>query len=246
MCHVYKIVFPNSQVYIGITKNLSLRLNQHSRSKQFCGQLIRYFGISNVIYESIFEGSLDECLEIEECLVDAKWLKNCRCVNMATGGQAGAAFTGHLHTDESKAKIRDAMIGRVFTPEHRAKISQQTTARNMSRVMTKEHHQKMIAASKVAIANMTPEKRQSLYASRTGISCSQETKDKISAAHNKGGAHHNAKSVIMIDSAGNEIEFGSVKLASIFLGTRCDGITKALTGKSKTGYGYKWKYNDKI
>ena len=111
MCYVYKIVFPDSRIYIGITKNLNSRLNQHSRSKQLCGQLIRHFGIQNVIYESIFEGTLAECLEIEELLVDAEWLKNPRCVNMCTGGSAGAAFTGKSHTQSSKDKISNSLKG---------------------------------------------------------------------------------------------------------------------------------------
>lgn len=242
MCHVYKIVFPNSQIYIGITKNLNLRLNQHSRSKQLCGQLIRHFGISNVIYESILEGSLDECLEIEECLIDSEWLKNWRCVNMATGGNAGAAFTGRLHTDESKAKIRDAMIGRVFTSEHKAKIGLKTKIRMTGSKLSAEHSANVKAAMLLHYKNMSQEEKNAKYGHMLGKQHSEATKSKIAATHNKGANHHNAKAIIMIDKDGAEIEFGSVKLASVFLGTGCDGITKALIGKSKTGYGYYWKY----
>lgn len=242
MCYVYKIVFPYSRIYIGITKNLHLRLNQHSRSKQLCGQLIRHFGIQNVIYEPIFEGTLEECLEIEELLIDDKWLTNDRCVNMCTGGNAGAAFTGKQHTQKSKDQISNSLKGRVFSEEHKSKIGVKTKIRMTGSKLSAEHSANVKAAMVLHYKNMSQEEKNAKYGHMLGKQHSEATKSKIAATHNKGANHHNAKAIIMIDKHGAEIEFGSVKLASIFLGTGCDGITKALIGKSKTGYGYYWKY----
>ncbi len=240
---VYKIVFPDSRIYIGITKNFNLRLKQHSRSRQLCGRLIREFGISNVVYESIFDGTLEECLEIEELLVDDVWLKNPRCVNMATGGAAGAAFTGHTHTENSKLKIRNALIGRVFSEEHKAKIGEKSKINFTGRKLSASHVKNMSIAMSALYNSMSPEERRRKHGFMAGKKHSADTKNKISLSHSsKGGSHHNAKPVVMIDKNGHEKEFDSIRLASEYLGTGQDGITKALTGKSKTGYGYYWKY----
>lgn len=242
MCYVYKIVFPDSRIYIGITKNLNSRLNQHSRSKQLCGQLIRHFGIQNVIYESIFEGTLAECLEIEELLVDAEWLKNPRCVNMCTGGSAGAAFTGKSHTQSSKDKISNSLKGRTFSKEHRIKIGAKSRLRLSGVRLSEAHCENMRKAAILRYSKMSQEDINSKHRSMLNKQHSEETKVKMANSHNKGPAHHNAKAIIMIDKNGNETEFGSIALASSFLGTNANGITKALTGKTKTGYGYYWKY----
>lgn len=240
---VYKIVFPDSRIYIGITKNFSLRLKQHSRSKQLCGKLIREFGISNVVYESIFNGTLEECLEIEELLVDEVWLKNPRCVNMSVGGAAGAAFTGHFHSEESKIKIRNALICRVFSDEHKFKIGFKSKSNLTGRKLSNSHIDNMRASMISLYKNMSAEERRFKYGFMLGKQHSDSTRNKMSLSHiSKGSSHHRAKPVIMIDKDGHEKEFGSIKLAANYLGTRQDGITKALTGKSKTGYGYYWKY----
>ena len=243
MCHVYKIVFPDSRVYIGITKNFNIRLKQHARSKQLCGKLIRKFGTCNIQYSSIFEGTLAECLEIEECLVDSVWLKNWRCVNMAIGGNAGAAFSGHKHTAKSKSAISASLVGRIFSDEHKRRIGVAATQRFSCIPLTEEHKQNISAGLLLSYMNTTKESRR-LRSAYLGKTRTPETKAKISAAHMKGADHHNARPVIMTDRSGLETEFGSIAIASRALARGSDSIFKALNGKAKSAYGCTWKYKN--
>ena len=80
------------------------------------------------------------------------------------------------------------------------------------------------------------------YASMKGKTHSFETKKKISESHTKGN-HHNAKIILMLDLDGNLLnEFESISTASRHINTGTSSISKCLRGKSKTGYGYIWKY----
>ena len=88
--------------------------------------------------------------------------------------------------------------------------------------------------------------------SKKGKHRSEETKKKISASHKgkyKGKDHPNAKPILMYDRKGNFIKrFDSIVDANEYLGKYryCNGITLCLRGRTKTAYGYIFKYADEV
>lgn len=125
---VYKHVFPNGKVYIGIT---SQSLNDRWRSGKGYGnnphitRAINKYGWDNIKHQ-VLKGdfTLDEANALERKFI-AKYQSNNPIFgyNITSGGD-GCPGVSHPHTEESKRKISQANSGKVRTPEMKEHLSQ--------------------------------------------------------------------------------------------------------------------------
>lgn len=125
---VYKHVFPNGKVYIGIT---SQSLNDRWRSGKGYGnnphitRAINKYGWDNIKHQVLKEDfTLDEANALERKFI-AKYQSNNPIFgyNITSGGD-GCPGVSHPHTEESKRKISQANSGKVRTPEMKEHLSQ--------------------------------------------------------------------------------------------------------------------------
>lgn len=242
MFYLYKITSPSNKCYIGVSNNPTLRFSQHCRSRYSIGRAIRRHGKDNMSLSILFQGSRDQAYREEKAIVGKDFLKSKNTYNEALGGKGGGAFINHTHSLLSKAKISNSLKGRVFSEDHKRKIGEKTKANQTGLKRSQDFKDKISKTLMGMYKDMSKEDRAK-YASMRGKTHSEETKIKISQSHMKGEDHHNAVGIVMTDLNGNVLnEFGSISLAAQYLNTGTSGISKCLRGKSKTGYGYKWKY----
>lgn len=72
-----------------------------------------------------------ELLEAREAeVVNTELLKNPQCMNLSVGGTGGSKFTGKKHSAEAKLKMGLASKNHKRTEEHKAKISAATLGRS--------------------------------------------------------------------------------------------------------------------
>ena len=118
---VYQIVNKiNNKKYIGITsKSIEIRFNQHKKQLD-CGiaNAIKKYGENNFYIEQI-----DECDTWDDLLVKEKfWIERLNPEYNRTKG--GEGLLGYNHTEETKQKISIKNKGRIFSEEHKKKISE--------------------------------------------------------------------------------------------------------------------------
>jgi group I intron endonuclease len=123
MYTIYKIIFPNTETYIGLTKNLHKRKIAHkTRSKNNERQrdlplyyAIRKYGFDNLIWEI-----LEECYTLEQaCELETKFISDYRPkYNVAAGGMV------HKYTDEMRDKMRKARSGKARSEETKRRQSE--------------------------------------------------------------------------------------------------------------------------
>jgi group I intron endonuclease len=144
--HIYTIYritnHVNGKVYIGFTsKQPKERWKQHRRIRNCPDQnsysilhaALSKYGVKNFTFEVIYQ-SLDgeHCLKVKEpdfirehdcCVLDGAD----KGYNVTRGGESG--MRGKKHTEESKAKMREAKLGkpgkggRIFSEEDKARLS---------------------------------------------------------------------------------------------------------------------------
>ena len=182
-----------------------------------------------------------DILELEEFLVDDELLKNSKCLNLACGGAKGGYFINKKHTKKSKEKTSSKLKGRVFSEDHKAKIGIASKKRMLGYVWSEKAKSKLAESSRKLWQN--PLYRKVQLEKMKNKKHSEETKNKISLAHQKGDKHHNAKVVLCFDVSGNFIgEFGSIKIASDHFGISTSSISNTLRGINKQSSGFIFKY----
>ena len=170
---VYKHTFPNGKVYIGITcmkpehrwkKNGKGYLEK--KNDNYCQPLMAYavlkYGWKNVKHEILFENLTKEEAEQKEIELISYYKSNQKeyGYNISNGGNCIGT-----HSDESKKKMSKSRKGRIFSEEHKKKISEANRKR-----WTPE-------LSK-AVGEKVREKAK-------GRKAAKETKDKMAKAHSK-------------------------------------------------------------
>ena len=94
---------------------------------------IEKYGRDNFIRETVFEGTDEECIELEEFIVDLDFIGRPDTYNIAEGGGMPPRNFGHTYnrgrklpprTPEQRARYSKGMTGYKQTPEHREKIRQ--------------------------------------------------------------------------------------------------------------------------
>ena len=141
----------NGKKYVGVTKNIKTRMNSHAShtipTKAAIKNAIKKHGRENFTIEVIEEGSVDYCYEREP-----HWIAELNTLvpigyNICTGGRGAKGLTGEKngmfgrrgdahphfgkpgyrrgvpHSEETKAKMRAARLGRKHSDLVKAKIS---------------------------------------------------------------------------------------------------------------------------
>ena len=135
---------------------------------------------------------------------------------------------GKHHSEESKKKMSESHKGKHHSEETKKKMSESGKCKTLS-----EEHKKKISESK------------------KGKHRSEETKKKISASltGKKGKDANGSKPILMYDQEGNFIKrFDSIADANEYFGKDrgCGSISNCLKGRTKTIYGYVFKYADEV
>lgn len=116
---------PYSNCYVGVASNLRNRWNSHNKSDYRVGRTIRKYSLSyakNMIV--IFEGSREECFELERKLRPVSNIG----LNLAEGGCGG--FTVEW-SEERKKRLSSKLKGRKIT--WKDKISETRTKTNVAK-----------------------------------------------------------------------------------------------------------------
>lgn len=127
---IYKVTcLVTSKSYIGMTvdrvaQRWSNHLCQSRTSAMILHRAIRKYGREAFTIETLFEvKSLDEASEAERATIVAHSTMKPLGYNLSTGGM-GTPGVRRLHSDETKARISVSHIGKVFSAETRAKMSE--------------------------------------------------------------------------------------------------------------------------
>lgn len=133
---VYKHVFPNGKIYIGIT---SQTLNERWRGGKGYGnnphiiRAINKYGWDNVKHY-VLKGdfTLDEANSKEKELIKKYKSDDPKYGYNITSGGDGCPGVSHPHTEESKRKISEANKGKVRTKEMREHLSKVKKGKKLS------------------------------------------------------------------------------------------------------------------
>lgn len=123
---VYKHIFPNGKVYIGITsKPTSKRWRGglgYSSKSQVVAKAIKKYGWDNIEHEIVAENlTQEEATELEIYLIDKHNSTDIECgYNLLAGGYGRLQWTV---SDKTREKLRKAMLGKKATEETKKKLS---------------------------------------------------------------------------------------------------------------------------
>lgn len=180
---IYMHTAPNGKSYIGQTCNLQKRNHGH-QTKAACRAIhnaIQKYGWDNFNHEILAENlSLEEANKLEQRLIAAHNTLSPNGYNLRAGGNSGGR-----HSDEAKAKQRQAKLGKKHSPESIKKISQ--ASKNQS-VETREKQRKARLGRK-----HSDETKAKIAASKIGKKRPQDVCDKIRAAKQNMPAEVRAK-----------------------------------------------------
>ena len=199
----------NQPFYIGIGKTEKRAYDTHSRNKHWQGIVNKYgYKVQIMLDDLTWEQACEKEREFIQ-LYGRKDLGLGTLVNLTDGGDGvigvvfseehkakiGAALIGKPKSEEAKAnmckpkseehvaKMRAALKGRKLSEEHKAKVSAAMTGR----VLSEEWRAKIGAAN--AIREIKPETRAKLSAANKGKKHSAETNAKRVATRRANGNH---------------------------------------------------------
>lgn len=221
---IYKIISPNHKIYIGQTLNWYKRKSNYKYNKFF--QQTKLWNNCNFYNWN----PIDTFEVIEECFCgfekknlnerEKYWINYYDSFkNGLNCNEGGHGNIGHIHSIESKDKMRKSKIGIKHSIERNIKKSEKRKGFKH----TEDSKAKM---SKTKLANMN-----------------QQIKDKIrnGLIGNKNGIGNkgNAKKIICLT---NNVIYNSVKEAALNLNLYSSNIISVCKGKQKKTGGYNFKY----
>jgi group I intron endonuclease len=115
----------NGKVYVGVTKNFRVRLRGHSRAYNNypISRAVRKYGWNSFIHEILYEGEdYISARDVWEPNFIKKFSSNDpnKGYNLTKGGQG---TFGYVVSDETRAKQRQAKLGKKLSEPHRRGIS---------------------------------------------------------------------------------------------------------------------------
>lgn len=197
---IYAIIHRDSgRWYVGQSKNIRKRLNEHRRllrdgwhHSSYLQNAWDKYGPDAFDFDVLILAPVWMLDDLEQAYLDdpeASEFNVARCAEAPARGRTltpehkakiGAAGVGRIPTTETREKMSAWQRGRKFSDETRAKISAANTGHRLSL----EHRAKISAAHKGR--ELTPEHRAKISAAHTGKKghrASPETRAKLSAAH---------------------------------------------------------------
>ena len=245
MVGIYKITNPQGKVYIGQSSNIENRFKYYKRlaCKKQCKlyNSLQKYKPENHIFEVIEECNIIYLNQREEF-----WIKQYNSVknglNLCYGGEGGGN-----KSLETKIKMRISHKGKQHNIETKEKISKSKKYHPMYDYKWKEKIKNSLIGRKITWADKISKSKTGHPSSFLGKQHTKETKEKMSnyrKIHYKNT--HKTKIIIQYDLNDNMIkEYNSLKSAEMEnnpQGKVKNNISSCLTGKQKTAYGFKWKY----
>lgn len=240
---VYKHIFPNGKVYIGIT-----RLNPKNRwlngkgykDINLVGKAIRKYGWENIKHEILYENLTKSEAEEKEIELISFYKSNNK--NYGYNIQNGGNGKGKLSETEKERLRKSALgnkiwLGKHHTEDTKQKLREIHTGKKMSKESIEKRVQKMLGRK------LSESHRLALLMANLGKPCSKEKAEKISLSHK------DKKPVAMFDLNKNLIKtFYSTRKASKETGVDISSISRCCKGLQKTAGKYYWQYcnNDNI
>lgn len=190
---VYKHTSPTGKVYIGITtQDVKARWgngNNYSSNKRFRNAIKKY-GWDNFTHEVIFDGlSIEDAKNKEIELIALYDATNPeKGYNVTLGGESGY---GYRHTEQTKQRIREAMVGRVSPMKgrtHSAETKNKISVGNIKKgrrsgfTLSDETKQKISNSQKGLPKPKSEEYKVKMSEIKKGVIISDSTKSKISTA----------------------------------------------------------------
>jgi len=247
--YIYKLTSPNGKIYIGQTINKKQR-KYHYRTLKFKGQVklwynAQYYGWTP---SDTFE-IIDECIcgQDKNNLNEKEryWISFYDCFkNGLNCNEGGDGNTGYKASNETKVKMsKSAKTKPPMTQETRLLLSKLNSGQNNP--MYGKNHSKDVKdkisklKSGIVFSNETRIKLSLAAKNRPPISDETRNKNIKNSLGNKNGN----KKIAQIDSNGKYIKtWNSITECKNELNLLDSGISKVLTGKSKTTKGYIFVY----
>lgn len=232
---VYKHTSPSGKVYIGYTsKNPPEKRwsngNGYKRGHPYFWRAICKYKWENFSHEIMFSGlTRQEVIEKERELILFYDATNPnKGYNMTKGGDGKE---GYVMPDETRKKISTSRLGR-FTGEENSNYGNHKLAGENNPFYGKHHSDETKKKmSDIATGRPSPMK---------GKHFSDEARKNIKNAHQK-----RCKLVIQFDLSNNIIaEYKSLQQASDITGFNKSSISACCRGKTKTSYGFIWRYKE--
>lgn len=182
---VYRHIFPNGKVYIGITcqePKKRWRYGCGYRHNQYITNAIRKYGWDNIKHEILFEGLTKEEAEQKEIELIKLYKSNQKeyGYNIENGGNHNGK-----HSEETKKKISKSNIGKKMPPMSEAtkkRLSEKLKNRKISED-TKAKLREALKGNKNSLGiKLSEEQKQHLREINLGKKLSEETKQKISSS----------------------------------------------------------------
>lgn len=133
--------------YIGCSSNIAKRwvtAYQHMNCKK---QKKIYHALVKYGYDGFEKIILEECPKELFKERETYWINHHNSIskgyNIASGGQGGATRQGMIHSETTKAKIRNSKLGKSLSDEHRNNI--RMGVKKKGNKITTEHRLKMLA-----------------------------------------------------------------------------------------------------
>ncbi len=237
MIGIYKLTSPSGKSYIGQSNNIELRMKNYKsnlcKNQTRLYNAINKYGFDNfsieyikIVEYYISEDKIQEFLNRYEIYYIKKYDTIENGYNLRSGGSRGR------HSQESKNKISNANRNRIFSIEHKQKLSDS----HIGYIVPKSQRDKIsIRSKKIGISLET---RSKMIESRKGYRPTIETLEKSSKAHIR-------NCVLQFDLDGNFIkEWECAVYAAKELGFTVSSIYACCNNQQKYHNGYIWKYKN--
>ena len=250
---VYKHIFPNGKIYVGITCQKPER--RWSNGNGYSRQKLLYNAITKYKWHNIEHKILYTYLTKEEAeQKEIELIKDYKCnqkkygYNLNDGGncanslsqesrkKVGDAHRGIKFTDERKDKIRKAITGIKRSEETRKKISESEKG-NKYRLGAKLSQE---TKNKISKSNIEAKKKYNYWVGKTHT---EETKEKIRQYHLGKIASQREITQYTVDNKKIK-NYKSILIASKETNINKANICSCCKGKLKTAGGYIWKYKE--
>ena len=230
----------NGKVYVGQSKDIGMRWKRHQSG------IDKHMVISKAMAKhgakSFSFSILEECPTSRLNEREMYWIAKFGCLapdgyNCTSGGKAATrcsldtrqrmsmAQKGRVITDEARKKIAKALLGTKHGADSSAKKSE-ALKKSWNDPLVRERRVSAMFGRKVAI-----ETRQAIAKTNTGKKRTAETRKALSVSHGCNG-------VVRSDG----VVFDSVSDAARAVGGATTNISKAISGKRKSAYGFTYEF----